>query len=1037
MHSSLIRFRDFFVSLRLTAALLITTMVLVFAATLDQVNVGIWEVQEKYFRSFLVMWPVAGTGLSVPVFPGGYLIGSALLINLLFAHAYRFRLSWRKAGILLIHAGLILLLVGELLSGIFRRDSTMQLEEGQTKSYSESFRDYELALVDRSHAGYDEVVAVPASALERKAVIGHPKLPFVIRVRGYYSNALLQAAAPSGGGPQNPADRGFGRRLILQPLPPASRPGDDNSPAAYVQIDGPSGTLGTWLVSPLLAEPQALEFEGRTWELVLRPTRYYEPFSITLLNVTNDVYPGTGIPKNFSSRVRVRDADGKQDREVDIFMNNPLRYGGRTFYQYQMNAASHTSVLEVVQNPSWLLPYASCAMMAAGLVFQFGLSLLGFLRRRADGPTRVQTGSSTGSPWTRLLPSATLSLGGAYVALTLLPPASDQALDIVGFGGIPVLANGRIKPLDSVARTSLLTIQGRQRVGYPGDRTPLVESPSEWLADVLFEPSKADAFPTFRIDSPEVRMLLGISEADTRVTYASAAGRFLSVLGFLPANTSRFSYDQLKPRLDDLDRQARMADAVESQMRSPFQRQLLSTRDHIALYLELKASVQTSDVADFASELERFESELAPGTSAVRAAERGLPHDAAAVSEMKRMADRFGYMEQMGYLRSIPPDAGDRDQNHWRAAGTALMESFGSGKVNPVAMDYARLGRAWRARDSAAFNRTLGDLQRRISGGFPSETGKANLELRFNYAEPFYTSMVLYALAFLLAVTSWLRWPSELGRSAFWLVALAWIVATAGIVSRMWIEGRPPVTNLYSSALFVGWGAVALCLALERVYRNAVGSVAAGVVGFATLQIAHHLALGGDTLEMMRAVLDSNFWLATHVVVVTLGYASTFLAGFLALIYILRGLFTRSLDPATAGALARMVYGVVCFATLFSLVGTILGGIWADQSWGRFWGWDPKENGALLIVIWNAVILHARRGALIGERGLMVMAVFGNIVTSWSWFGVNMLGVGLHSYGFMEAAFYWLIGFVVSQLGVMALALLPTGRWRSFAPPRA
>jgi ABC-type transport system involved in cytochrome c biogenesis permease subunit len=248
----------------------------------------------------------------------------------------------------------------------------------------------------------------------------------------------------------------------------------------------------------------------------------------------------------------------------------------------------------------------------------------------------------------------------------------------------------------------------------------------------------------------------------------------------------------------------------------------------------------------------------------------------------------------------------------------------------------------------------------------------------------------------------------------------------------MWLEGRPPVTNLYSSALFVGWGSVGLCLILERIYRNAIGSVAAGMIGFVTLLIAHHLSLSGDTLEMMRAVLDTNLWLATHVVIVTTGYAATFLAGFLALIYVFRGTLTRSLDKATADSLSRMVYGIVCFATLCSLVGTVLGGIWADQSWGRFWGWDPKENGAVMIVLWNAIILHARWGGLVKQRGLMCLAIAGNIITSWSWFGTNMLGVGLHSYGFMDAAFYWLLAFVFSQLAIIALAQLPLEKWRSF-----
>ena len=361
-----------------------------------------------------------------------------------------------------------------------------------------------------------------------------------------------------------------------------------------------------------------------------------------------------------------------------------------------------------------------------------------------------------------------------------------------------------------------------------------------------------------------------------------------------------------------------------------------------------------------------------------------------------------------------------------------LLDAFGTARVNATIMDYARLGHAWRNGDFAAFNQIALNLHDQLAARFASQMKKSDVEARFNAAQPFYSSMSLYVLAFLLAVFSWLKWPAELGRGAYWLLALAWVATTIGIVTRMWLEGRPPVTNLYSSALFIGWASVGLCLILEKIYRNGVGSTAGGAVGFATLLIAHHLSLSGDTLEMMRAVLDSNFWLGTHVVTVTIGYSATYLAGFLALIYIFRGVFTRTLDQATADALSRMVYGIVCFATLFSLIGTVLGGIWADQSWGRFWGWDPKENGALIIVIWNAVILHARWGGIVKTRGLMTMAVFGNIVTSWSWFGVNMLGIGLHSYGFMDSAFYWLIAFVASQLLIMVIALVPLEKWRSF-----
>lgn len=177
-------------------------------------------------------------------------------------------------------------------------------------------------------------------------------------------------------------------------------------------------------------------------------------------------------------------------------------------------------------------------------------------------------------------------------------------------------------------------------------------------------------------------------------------------------------------------------------------------------------------------------------------------------------------------------------------------------------------------------------------------------------------------------------------------------------------------------------------------------------------------------MQAMRAVLDSNFWLGTHVVTITLGYAATFLAGFLAIVYVIRRAL-NILDRTNANALGRMVYGILCFAILLSFVGTVLGGIWGDQSWGRFWGWDPKENGALMIVIWNAIILHARWGGIVKVRGIMLLAIFGNLVTAFSWFGVNMLGVGLHSYGFMDSAFTWLMLFAASQIGLILIGALP------------
>ena len=207
-----------------------------------------------------------------------------------------------------------------------------------------------------------------------------------------------------------------------------------------------------------------------------------------------------------------------------------------------------------------------------------------------------------------------------------------------------------------------------------------------------------------------------------------------------------------------------------------------------------------------------------------------------------------------------------------------------------------------------------------------------------------------------------------------------------------------------------------LAVLFEMLHRNGLVLAVASMVGGASLIIAHNLAQSGDTMGALQAVLDSNFWLTTHVLAITYGYAAVFLAGALGIAYVLGGLFgKRDFAEQRGPGIARMIYGVCCFALVFSFVGTILGGIWADQSWGRFWGWDPKENGAVLIVLWLSIMLHARWVGG-GDRALALMAIFANAVTAWSWFGTNMLGVGLHSYGFMDRALQVLLGFVISQL---------------------
>jgi len=375
-------FVKFFTSLRLTVVLLALSIILIFAATLDQVNLGIWAVQEKYFRAFIVLWDVKG--FPVPVFPGGYFIGGLLLINLVASHIYRFKLTWKKSGILLTHAGLIVLLVGELLTGLWQEEFQLRLDQGQTRNYSESYRFNELAVIDATDPQWDQVVAIPEERLKDGDPIQHERLPFRIVTRAYYPNAAVQMREQLGNvSTPPPATRDIGARLAIIPLPVTYKQNERNLPAAVVELIGPANApLGTWVVSTMLVQPQTFDYAGRTWRLAMRFERAYKPYDLTLLKFSHDRYLGTDIPKNFASKVRLHSADGKTDREALIYMNNPLRFDGLTFYQAGFDNNDTTTILQVVRNPSWLLPYIACIMMGLGLVLQFGLHLFAFIAKR-------------------------------------------------------------------------------------------------------------------------------------------------------------------------------------------------------------------------------------------------------------------------------------------------------------------------------------------------------------------------------------------------------------------------------------------------------------------------------------------------------------------------------------------------------------------------------------------------------------------------------------------------------------------------------
>jgi hypothetical protein len=418
------RIAKFFASLRLTVVLLAFAIILVWVGTVAQADEGLYQAQARYFKH----WVVVGAsmfGHHVPlVLPGGYLLGSVLLVNLIAAHISRFQFTWKKLGIHVAHAGIILLLVGQLTTDLLSRETMLRFSEGETKSYSESPRDYELAFMTDAGGGQDRVISVPGRLLAKGGEIKTPDLPFTIRVKKYWANSNPSFRAPMQANGAPLTTNGVAEHFDFSPAAEGKSMDSRNIPTAIVELLGPNGSLGDWVVSDwagedglveqvrnayadmskdlankiagYLSEPQFVQVAGKKFTFVVRPEREYRDASLTLLKFTHAVYPGTvttdnpeGVPKDFRSRVRIDNPRTGEHREVEIFMNTPLRYGGETFYQASFDKFHpRVSVLQVVHNPSWLTPYIGCGLVALGLLLQFMSHLVKFISKRSPAAKR-------------------------------------------------------------------------------------------------------------------------------------------------------------------------------------------------------------------------------------------------------------------------------------------------------------------------------------------------------------------------------------------------------------------------------------------------------------------------------------------------------------------------------------------------------------------------------------------------------------------------------------------------------------------------
>ncbi len=600
------------------------------------------------------------------------------------------------------------------------------------------------------------------------------------------------------------------------------------------------------------------------------------------------------------------------------------------------------------------------------------------------------------------------------------------------FESLAIQEGGRIKPLKTYADVLLLKLNGRRSCR---DAQEAKLDGTQWLMDCLFFPDSARQYKMFLIENSDVLVDLGLSYTKRR---------------------DRYSYDDLVAARTLLMDRARTYSSIEAPLRRLGQTQLINLATNM---MDFESLTHALDVVRMRLDLRDTGpfSALAAGTGpqpvsalfpkaaefsvALQALRQGQAQDPGHAAAMRALNPLGEAVDSASTLSFIAPPATDAT-SEWRSLGSLAGQLFG-GQTPPA--DEAAVFSTFEALADAAPTPAVFTEKARalhtalaVRAQVRGEYRAIGLEVLYHKADLVYYSLCFYVLCFLGVAASWVRPKSLLlYRSDLFLLALPTVLLAIAIAMRCTIRLRPPVTTLYETILFVVWSAIVVCLFIEWIQRNKLGLSMGAILGMIGLFLANKYEVmeGEDTMPSMVAVLNTNFWLGTHVTTITIGYAAGLLAGALSHAFVFGKLFR--VDKKVAGyyrPLDRVVYGVLCFSLLFSIVGTILGGIWANESWGRFWGWDPKENGALLICLWQLTILHAVRGRYIRDYGLHLASVFGAVVVAFSWFGVNQLGVGLHSYGFTSGISKALLIFYSIECVVMALGVLAWGLDRG---PRA
>lgn len=572
-------------------------------------------------------------------------------------------------------------------------------------------------------------------------------------------------------------------------------------------------------------------------------------------------------------------------------------------------------------------------------------------------------------------------------------------------GRMVVLEHGRKKPLDTFARNILKEFSGQDRF----ESEPAIQ----WLARALFAPDQSYRDKVFLITNPDVLDSIGVQ----RVGKAR----------------NRYSFLQLNGGIDRLRQMAFQVSKINEKDRSFVDNEIISLYNKLYIYRQLTDSFSfafphpdfTITDAQIRKSLELPENQTQ--FSFLDLLEKREKIDALIASfkdknEIASIPDRMnswaGYHKELP-LAVIPGKRLEKESDEkWTGPWDLLIDAFVHRSTPPGELFFLRdAASGYRENNGEAFDAGLTAFNRAVmeKAGDRIRAKAISLEISYNRLDPFYKGKFFYGFSVIFLLLSFLALKKWFYRLSFFLLSAGIILHILGVIARMYIMQRPPVTNLYETFVFTGLITALLGIVLEWFKKRNIGILTGSLAGLVMLMIAGKYAMEGDTMGMLVAVLDSNFWLASHVITIILGYAGIVLSGFIGHVYILQEIFKPKKTDLLQNTF-QAVYAIQAFGIIFTFLGTVLGGIWADQSWGRFWGWDPKENGALLILLWSALLFHARMAGWIKKNGFAFGTVIGVIAVSLAWFGVNLLGVGLHSYGFTSGVARSLFLFIAFEL---------------------